>query len=83
MVPHEEIARELNRLAACYPALRFGTDTGWDRKTLRWVPERIDGLAPGLHTAITTDLDELRAALDADVRLGHWLTREAALRALL
>ena len=30
---------------------------------MRWVAERISGLDAGLHTVITTDLDELRAVL--------------------
>lgn len=54
---------ELQRLAAEYPAFRFRTQHGWDRSRLRWVAERIRGLDEGLHTAITTDLAELRAAL--------------------
>jgi hypothetical protein len=54
---------ELARLAAAYPAFRFRTQRGWDRTRLRWVAERIRGLDEGLHTAITTDLGELRAAL--------------------
>jgi hypothetical protein len=53
----------LQRLAADYPAFRFRIQQGWDRTRLRWVAERIRGLDEGLHTAITTDLAELRAAL--------------------
>ncbi len=64
-VPHEQIAQELNRLAADYPAFRFRTQRGWDRTRLRWVAERVRGLDMGVHTMITTDLRELRAALDA------------------
>ena len=75
----------LRRLAADYPAFRFRTRPGHDRTRLRWVAERIRGMDAGLHTVITTDFDELRAALDADARRS-WpgrLTREQALRALL
>ena len=36
-----------------------------DRRRMLWVTERIDGLAPGMHTAITSDLAELHTALDA------------------
>jgi hypothetical protein len=56
---------ELGRLAAAYPAFRFRTQAGWDRKSIRWVAERIRGLDPGLHTVITADLSELIAALVA------------------
>jgi len=66
---------ELARLAADYPAFRFRTQHGWDRIGLRWVAERIRGLDEGLHTAITTDRSELRAALgtppDGQDGVGH------------
>jgi|ERR1022692_757182 hypothetical protein len=54
---------ELQRLATEYPAFRFRTQQGWDRTRLRWVAERIRDMDEGLHTAITTDLADLRAAL--------------------
>lgn len=47
--------------------VRFRTQRGWDHQRLRWVAERIDGMDAGLHTVITTDLDELRAALASDL----------------
>ena len=59
----EAVQTELRRLAAAYPAFRFRTQGGWDHRQVRWVAERIRGIDPGLHTVITTDLAELRAAL--------------------
>jgi len=55
-VPHEEIARELNQLAGAYPAFRFRTQGSPRSEGLRWVAERIDGLNPGLHPAMTRTL---------------------------
>lgn len=84
MVPHEEIARELNRLAGAYPAFRFRTQGSPRSEGLRWVAKRIDGLNPGLHTVITPDLRELHAALAGPDELERRrLRRDAALSALL
>ena len=58
-----DVHGELRRLAGDYPAFRFRTQAGHDRMRMRWVAERISGLDAGLHTVITTDLDELRAVL--------------------
>ena len=56
----------LGALSAEFPAFRFRCErAGWHREC-RWVAERINGLAPGLHTLITEDLSELRAALARD-----------------
>ncbi len=60
------VHRELERLAGTYPAFRFRTQQGWDRRLLRWVAERRNGLTPGLHTVITASLAELHSALDGD-----------------
>ena len=60
-----DVYGELRRLAADFPAFRFRIQGGWDRRRMRWVAERVRGLDAGLHTVITTDLAELRAALDA------------------
>ncbi|HUJ07318.1 MAG TPA: hypothetical protein VLX31_14510 [Streptosporangiaceae bacterium] len=59
------VSAELDRLAASYPAFRFRTQASRDRRRMLWVAERINGLTPGLHTAITSDLAELQTALDA------------------
>ncbi len=53
---------ELNRLASAYPAFWFSREA-IGRRGARWVARRKDGLRPGLHTVITADLAELRAAL--------------------
>lgn len=58
-----QVQAELERLAAEYPAFRFSTRAGWDRERVRWVAERIRAADTGVHTVITTDLGELRAAL--------------------
>jgi hypothetical protein len=55
----------LGVLIACYPQFRFGR-ARIGHRGLRWVAERIDGTRPGLHTMITADLGELRAALTRD-----------------
>jgi hypothetical protein len=55
----------LGVLIACYPQFRF-CRTRIGHRGLRWVAERIDGTRPGLHTMITADLSELRAALIRD-----------------
>lgn len=54
--------RELDRLAAAYPAFRFSLDFLGRRGDL-WVARRINGLDPGVHMVITADLGELRGAL--------------------
>ena len=59
----------LGVLIACYPQFRF-CRARIGHRGLRWVAERVDGTRPGLHTMITADLSELRAALSAD-RTGH------------
>lgn len=56
---------DLGALIACYPQFRF-CRTRIGHRGIRWVAERANGLEPGLHTMITADLGELRAALDAD-----------------
>jgi hypothetical protein len=56
---------DLGVLIACYPQFRF-CRARVGRRGLRWVAERIDGSKPGLHTMITADLGELRAALTQD-----------------
>jgi len=53
---------ELDRLASAYPAFWFGREAIGRHGTC-WVARRRDGLRPGLHTVITADLAELRAAL--------------------
>ena len=63
-----DVCGELRRLAADFPAFRFRIQGGWDRKRTRWAAERVRGMDAGLHTVITTDLDELRAALELDAR---------------
>lgn len=60
-----QVQAELDRLAADYPEFRFSIRAGWDHDRVRWVAERTRGLDPGVHTVVTTDLDELRAALDS------------------
>jgi hypothetical protein len=53
---------ELGLLAAQYPQFRFRRENiGW--RGPGWIAERLNGLDPGLHTAITSDIEELRAAL--------------------
>jgi len=64
-VPHE-----LDRLAAAYPAFRFGCEIV-GRHGPCWVAERKNGLHPGLHTVITADLGELHAALASEEGTGH------------
>ena len=71
-----DVQAELRRLAADYPAFRFRTQTGYDRKRMRWVAERVQGLDAGLHTVITTDLAELRAVLGR--RASRHLQEEAS-----
>jgi hypothetical protein len=56
---------DLGVLIARYPQFRF-CRARVGRRGLRWVAERIDGAQPGLHTMITADLRELRAALAQD-----------------
>jgi len=63
-------ADELGRLAAAYPAFRFRSQT-IGRHGARWVAERKNGLHTGLHTIITADLTELRAALAGQEGTGH------------
>jgi len=63
-----DTARELRALAVSYPAFRFRRETV-GRRGGRWIAERRDHLGYGVHTVITADLGELRAALgrpDAD-----------------
>ena len=55
-------ARELGRLAAAYPAFRFSREHV-GRHGQCWVAERRDRMAHGVHTVITADIAELRAAL--------------------
>jgi hypothetical protein len=52
----------LASLVKTYPAFRFNLRTV-GRHGDCWIAERKDGLTPGLHTIITADLEELRAAL--------------------
>ncbi len=59
------VAAELDRLTVAYPAFRFRSQL-IGRHGVRWVAERKNGLHPGLHTAITADLVELRAALASE-----------------
>jgi len=62
--------RELDRLAAAYPAFQFGyRPTG--RHGSCWTAERKNGLDPGLHTLITSDLSELLATLAKSAGAGH------------
>jgi len=61
---------ELDRLTAAYPAFRFRCETV-GRHGTRWIAERKIGLHPGLHTVITADLAELRAALAGQERADH------------
>jgi len=63
-------ADELDRLTAAYPAFRFRCQM-IGRHGTRWIAERKVGLHPGLHTVITADLAELRAALASQERTGH------------
>jgi len=65
-----DAADEIDRLTAAYPAFRFRCQTV-GRHGTRWVAERKIGLHPGLHTVITDDLAELRAALAGEEGTGH------------
>jgi len=58
-------ADEISRLTVAYPAFRFGCQMV-GRHGSCWVAERKNGLHPGLHTVITSDLGELHAALAAE-----------------
>ena len=62
------MSTELDRLAAAYPAFWFARQPG-GRHGICWVAQRKAGLHPGLHTVITADLAELRAALGTYVVL--------------
>jgi hypothetical protein len=53
---------ELDRLASMYPAFWFTLEV-IGRHGSSWVARRKNGLRPGLHTVITSDLAELHAAL--------------------
>ena len=55
----------LGLLAARYPAFRFRRER-LEPRGQRWIALRKKGLDPGLHTLITADLGELRAALAED-----------------
>jgi hypothetical protein len=64
------IDRHIRRLTAAYPEFLFSHELlGW--KGARWVAERRDRRAPGLHTVITDDLMELHAALARDKASRH------------
>jgi hypothetical protein len=52
---------ELSGLAAEFPGYEFATQQTWDGISI--VARRHEGCAPGLHTVITDDLDEMRRAL--------------------
>jgi hypothetical protein len=61
-----DIGLALGALSARYPEFRFFREPrGWHRQH-RWIAERVNGLTPGLHTAITGDLTELMSALAHD-----------------
>lgn len=55
-------AREIDRLAAAYPAFRFSRENV-GRHGACWVAERLDRTGYGIRTVITADIAELRAAL--------------------
>jgi len=57
----------LSLLTALYPAFRFRRERLGPRGP-RWVAVRRNGRDPGVHTVITSDLGELRAALDQEAR---------------
>lgn len=54
-------------LRIAYPAFRFSHFIRPPQ--LRWVAVRKDSTGSGLHTIVTPDLDELRAALDSPAAL--------------
>lgn len=56
------VIRCLRSLGAAYPAFSFSF-AALGRKGRRWTAERIDREAPGLRMVITSDLTELRGAL--------------------
>jgi hypothetical protein len=62
--------RELDDLKAAFPAFRF-SHRPVGRHGSCWVAERKNGLDPGVHTLITSDLSELRAALASQEVTGH------------
>jgi hypothetical protein len=64
------IDRQIRRLAAAYPEFLFSHELLGHRGA-RWVAERRDWRAPGLHTVITDDLMELHAALARDKAASH------------
>lgn len=79
-----EAASELGRLRADYPQFTFSWEGfGWHGTC--WVAQRTNRMGQGVHTVITTDVSELRSALDSDDTQprADRLTREQALRALL
>jgi hypothetical protein len=59
------VAGELDRLAARYPAFLITREPA-SRRGACWVARRRDSLGEGVHTVITDDLSELRAALQAE-----------------
>lgn len=76
---------ELHLLAADYPAFDVSRQH-YGRHGLCWVAIRKDRTAPGLHTAITSDLAELNATLVLDAVLTASQrpeSRNAALRSAL
>jgi len=80
----DAVARELDRLRVDYLQFTFSReDYGWHG--MCWVARRSDRVGHRVHTVVTTDLRELRAALDGDPNKPRTdrLTREQALRALL
>ena len=61
---------ELDRLAGMYPAFWITLET-IGRHGSCWVARRKNGVPPGLHTVITSDLDELHAALATPQGTSH------------
>jgi hypothetical protein len=62
----DQIGSALRALTAGYPEFRFFREPrGWHRQH-RWIAERVNSVTPGLHTAITDDLSELKSALAQD-----------------
>ncbi len=60
----------LTSLIRNYPAFWFSRET-IGRHGSCWVARRKNGLRPGLHTVITTDLAELHAVLANPEGTGH------------
>ena len=57
----------LGLLTVTYPAFRFRRERVSPRRS-RWIATRRNGCDPGVHTIVTADLGELRAALDEEAR---------------